>query len=116
MLPNAEPRSKRSAPPSIMPARTRSGPATPTARTQRSDASPPLPVVTRAEVARHSTEGDLWVIVNDGVYDMTRFLRHHPGGPAPLRYAGADATAIFTKVHKVRTVVTMYLSRLSSDF
>eukprot|EP00037_Helgoeca_nana_P020398 m.202435 g.202435 ORF g.202435 m.202435 type:complete len:373 (+) comp25246_c0_seq9:108-1226(+) len=87
-----------------MPARTRSGPATPTARTQRSDASPPLPVVTRAEVARHSTEGDLWVIVNDGVYDMTRFLRHHPGGPAPLRYSGADATAIFTKVHKVGTL------------
>ena len=55
---------------------------------------------TRAEVAEHNTREDIWIIVDDSVYDMTSFLERHPGGPAPLRYAGQDASGVFGRVHE----------------
>ena len=35
---------------------------------------------TREEVARHNQDGDLWVIIKDFVYDLTKFAKFHPGG------------------------------------
>ena len=37
---------------------------------------------TPAEVARHASSDDCWVIVADHVYDVTAFLDDHPGGKA----------------------------------
>ncbi|CAM9967839.1 unnamed protein product, partial [Laminaria digitata] len=47
---------------------------------------------TAAEVARHSTEDDAWIIVSDKVYDVTPYLGQHPGGDALLRNVGGDST------------------------
>jgi len=53
------------------------------------------------EVAKHTTEGDCWVIVNGQVLDVTKFLPDHPGGKkAILIYAGRDATEEFNMLHK----------------
>jgi hypothetical protein len=35
---------------------------------------------TMAEVAKHNTEADCWVVVNGEVLDATPFLADHPGG------------------------------------
>eukprot|EP00957_Ditylum_brightwellii_P011359 858893-Ditylum_brightwellii.AAC.1 len=43
-----------------------------------------LPAYTREEVARHNTPEDLWCIIDDRVYDLTRFAKLHPGGKAAL--------------------------------
>jgi len=63
-----------------------------------SKSSAPLTV---AEVAKHNTEKDCWVIINDKVMNVTDFLKDHPGGKkAILLFAGKDASAEFNMLHK----------------
>jgi cytochrome b involved in lipid metabolism len=58
-----------------------------------------LPVVIRAEVAKHSSETDAWVIINKVVYDVTSYSKVHPGKAGPLlKWAGKDASEAFGKV------------------
>ncbi|XP_068460121.1 fatty acid 2-hydroxylase [Clinocottus analis] len=46
---------------------------------------------TQREVARHSTKDSCWVLLGSRVYDVTSFLRMHPGGEALLlRRSGRD--------------------------
>ncbi|KAK3535314.1 hypothetical protein QTP70_007944 [Hemibagrus guttatus] len=43
------------------------------------------------EVARHCTKESCWVLVGTRVYDVTGFLRMHPGGEALIRRrSGSD--------------------------
>jgi cytochrome b involved in lipid metabolism len=32
------------------------------------------------EVAQHTQDGDVWVIIEHNVYDLSQFLQEHPGG------------------------------------
>jgi flavocytochrome c len=58
-----------------------------------------------AEIAKHNTEDDCWVVVNGEVLDATSFLGDHPGGKgAIMLYAGKDATAEFNMLHKADVV------------
>ena len=60
------------------------------------------------EIAKHNKEGDVWVIVGDEVYDVSKFLPDHPGGKkAILLYAGKDATEEFDMLHE-RKVIKKY--------
>lgn len=60
---------------------------------------------TLAEVAKHNTEDDCWVVVNGQVLDATKFLPDHPGGKkAILIYAGKDASEEFNMMHKPEIV------------
>ena len=48
---------------------------------------------TRAEVALHKKPQDLWIIIDGKVYDVTNWLKYHPGGKKLLQhYGGEDAT------------------------
>merc|ERR550537_284949 len=56
--------------------------------------------LTLAEVAKHNTKADCWVVVNNQVLDVTNFLKDHPGGElAILTFAGKDATEEFNMIH-----------------
>ncbi len=54
-----------------------------------------------AEVAKHNTDSDCWVVVNGEVLNVTSFLNDHPGGKkAIMLYAGKDASEEFNMLHK----------------
>eukprot|EP00468_Gymnochlora_sp_CCMP2014_P003760 CAMPEP_0167757520 /NCGR_PEP_ID=MMETSP0110_2-20121227/9970_1 /TAXON_ID=629695 /ORGANISM="Gymnochlora sp., Strain CCMP2014" /LENGTH=81 /DNA_ID=CAMNT_0007643717 /DNA_START=30 /DNA_END=275 /DNA_ORIENTATION=+ len=52
------------------------------------------------EVAKHNKEGDCWVIIKGGVYDVSKFAKYHPGGKKILlREGGKDSTKKFFMFH-----------------
>lgn len=60
----------------------------------------PVPQVTMEEVAKHNSLSDLWIVVENRAYDITKWFKSHPGGYGPLLgMAGKDATDMFTNFH-----------------
>ncbi|KAE8378346.1 hypothetical protein BDV26DRAFT_304336 [Aspergillus bertholletiae] len=51
------------------------------------------------DVAAHKSKDDLWVAIHGKVYDITKYVRDHPGGADILiDVAGTDATAAYEDV------------------
>ncbi len=50
---------------------------------------------TAAEVAKHCTESDAWLIIDGKVYDVTEYVDLHPGGDKLLKHVGGDSTEGF---------------------
>ena len=66
-----------------------------------------LPNYTLADVAKHNTPADCWMILNNTeVYNVTAFLNLHPAGAGPMTpFCGANATTAFNNVgHSTRAV------------
>ena len=38
----------------------------------------------REEVSKHADENSLWIILDNKVYDVTKFMMEHPGGEEVL--------------------------------
>lgn len=46
-----------------------------------------------SEIEKHNSKNDMWIVLNDNVYNITKFRNKHPGGNKILdHYAGQDAT------------------------
>eukprot|EP00499_Haloplacidia_sp_CaronLabIsolate_P007917 CAMPEP_0196782072 /NCGR_PEP_ID=MMETSP1104-20130614/10637_1 /TAXON_ID=33652 /ORGANISM="Cafeteria sp., Strain Caron Lab Isolate" /LENGTH=129 /DNA_ID=CAMNT_0042152303 /DNA_START=8 /DNA_END=397 /DNA_ORIENTATION=+ len=51
------------------------------------------------QVAEHSKPDDCWLVIDGLVYDVTKFLDNHPGGPEIVTdHAGTDATEEFDTI------------------
>jgi cytochrome-b5 reductase len=56
--------------------------------------------ITLEEVRQHRTADDAWMVLHGKVYNITPYLRFHPGGADILvKSAGRDGTALFNKYH-----------------
>jgi hypothetical protein len=54
-----------------------------------------------SQVRQHDSRQDCWVAINGKVYDLTSFLKSHPGGANPiLAYAGRDASKAWNQIHQ----------------
>lgn len=50
-------------------------------------------IITKEEVAQHTSRDSLWMIIKGNVYDITTYVPSHPGGErALLKFAGRDGT------------------------
>lgn len=52
------------------------------------------------EVRKHKTEGDMWTVLKGRVYNISPYMKFHPGGVDMLMKAvGKDCTSLFNKYH-----------------
>ena len=55
---------------------------------------------TLAQVSERNSAAECWVAIDGGVYDLTQWIRSHPGGSgAILNLCGKDGSASFTSQH-----------------
>ncbi|KAK9481281.1 cytochrome b5-like heme/steroid binding domain-containing protein [Lipomyces japonicus] len=56
--------------------------------------------VTADELRQHTNQDDAWTCLGGRVYNITPYMRFHPGGvPELMRCAGRDGTALFNATH-----------------
>ncbi|MGV1003359.1 MAG: cytochrome b5 domain-containing protein [Candidatus Nanopelagicales bacterium] len=52
------------------------------------------------DVAAHASQTDCWAAIGGKVYDLTKWISQHPGGPDKIiPLCGTDATSAFTGQH-----------------
>ncbi|XP_028970823.1 fatty acid desaturase 2 [Esox lucius] len=72
-----------------------------------------LSVFTWEEVQKHSHKGDQWLVIDRKVYNVTQWVKRHPGGIRVIsHYAGEDATEAFTAFHPNLTFPRKFLKSL----
>ncbi|CAM4733902.1 unnamed protein product [Leuciscus chuanchicus] len=65
------------------------------------------------EVQKHTKFGDQWIVVERKVYNVSQWVKRHPGGLRILgHYAGEDATEAFTAFHPDLPLVRKYMKPL----
>ena len=52
--------------------------------------------LTMAEISKHNSASDCWLLISGKVYNVTTFIPMHPGGESTIiTYCGQDATVAF---------------------
>lgn len=73
-----------------------------------------LPTYTAAEVSKHASAHDAWIIINGKVLDITPWLEEHPGGDDVL--LAAAGTFSFSPLLLSVTCVRTLCSALRDTF
>lgn len=74
--------------------------ATPAATPAPSATSNVAGTYNSADLARHATASSCWSAVAGNVYDLTKWIPQHPGGPTVIKaICGKDGTAAFNGQH-----------------
>ncbi|KAL5769051.1 hypothetical protein ACOSQ2_015834 [Xanthoceras sorbifolium] len=56
--------------------------------------------ISQQDLKSHNKLGDLWISIQNKVYDVSEWSKHHPGGDLPLlTLAGQDVTDAFVAYH-----------------
>lgn len=76
--------------------------------------------ITPSELAKHCTEDDAWTAINGRVYNITPYLKYHPGSVEEvMKGAGKDCTSLFNEHHSYvqyeRLLTKCYVGRLVLD-
>jgi len=57
-----------------------------------------VPLYSRADVAKHASPGDCWIIIWNKVYNISSWIPKHPGGLIILTKAGGDSSELFESI------------------
>ena len=97
--------------PAVTPAATPSVSATPASTPSPSASSTPDAGITRAQVEMRNSKNACWSIIDEKVYDLTRWIDSHPGGPSYIQFiCGKDGTNSFKAQHSGRPNPTARLA------
>lgn len=56
--------------------------------------------ISMVEVQNHATASDCWALIDGNVYDLTTWIKNHPGGAGVIKaMCGTDGTQMFIKEH-----------------
>lgn len=68
------------------------------------------------EIKKHNKKTDAWIIINKKVYNITDWIKKHPGGLIIMRGVGKDATNLFNSIghsdHAKKILKTYYIGVL----
>ena len=56
------------------------------------------------EIKRHNSEKSLWIVINNLVYDVTKFTKHPGTYDNLLLHAGKDASKPFNDIHSKEAI------------
>lgn len=59
------------------------------------------------DISSHNTTSDCWTIINGVTYNITDYLREHPGGPSIKSICGKDGTVAFDSIPKHANLNTL---------
>ena len=51
------------------------------------------------EIKKHNNQSDCWIVIDQFVYDITPWIKQHPGGNVLTILAGEDSTAMYYSNH-----------------
>ena len=76
-----------------------------------------MPCFSAEEVARHNKVSDCWLVIQNKVYDVSKYLNDHPGGVEIVSdIAGQDATEAYSDVghskESDQILLTLYIGDL----
>jgi len=58
---------------------------------------------TLAEIAKHGSRNDCYLIINNNVYNVSSYISYHPGGSRTITSrCGKEVTGIFARIHSNR--------------
>ncbi|XP_054419759.1 fatty acid desaturase 3 isoform X1 [Pteronotus mesoamericanus] len=73
----------------------------------------PLPTFHWEQIRPHNLPGDMWLVIERRVYDISRWAQRHPGGSRLIGHHGAeDATDAFHAFHQDLNFVRKFLQPL----
>ncbi|XP_045039487.2 fatty acid desaturase 3 isoform X1 [Desmodus rotundus] len=73
----------------------------------------PLPTFCWEQIRPHNLPGDMWLVIERRVYDISRWAQRHPGGSRLIGHLGAeDATDAFHAFHQDLNFVRKFLHPL----
>jgi hypothetical protein len=85
----------------VIPAPTTSTPTAPSPTPSPTISIQPSVGFTQAQVEANNTSAKCWSIINDNVYDLTKWIKSHPGGQSAITFiCGIDGTNAFLAQHR----------------
>merc|ERR1711924_454367 len=74
-------------------------------------------LITAADLKKHATPEDLWLLIDKKVYDVTKYQDEHPGSDSILHdVAGIDASQEFSDVGHSADAITTRETLVVGDF